>query len=134
MTSSGNNKFQTTATATTEIPVGTGKYVFINKLGNSDRPITVYTYRPASWNLSDPVLIVMHGAGRDASASRDVWVPYSEKYSTLLIAPEFSNEYYPGDSWYTGGNMFDMNGTAKDVTDIYSQVSFGPPGFSHYRE
>jgi hypothetical protein len=52
---------------TAGIPVGSGQYVFSDALGNADRPITVYTYRPAAWNTSGPVLIVMHGAGRSGA-------------------------------------------------------------------
>jgi poly(3-hydroxybutyrate) depolymerase len=92
------------------IPVGSSQYVFTDLQGNADRPITVYTYRPASWNTSGPVLIVMHGAGRVAAPSRDVWVPYGDRYSFLIVAPEFSSQIYPGDSWYPGGNVMDERG------------------------
>ena len=64
--------------------------MFNDSLGNADRPITVYTYRPVSWNQSGPVLIVMPGAGRDGQPSRDAWIPYADRYSCLLIVPEFS--------------------------------------------
>jgi pimeloyl-ACP methyl ester carboxylesterase len=47
-------------------------------------------------------------------SSRDIWIPYSERYSALLVAPEFSARYYPGDYWYNGGNMFDGNMTAQN--------------------
>jgi poly(3-hydroxybutyrate) depolymerase len=89
------------------IPVGSGRYVFTDLRGNAGRPITVYTYRPATWNTSGPVLIVMHGAGRVAAPSRDVWIPYGDRYSCLIVAPEFSSQYYAGDTWYPGGNLFD---------------------------
>jgi pimeloyl-ACP methyl ester carboxylesterase len=88
------------------IPVGRGQFMFNDSLGNADRPITVYTYRPAAWNQSGPILIVMPGAGRDGSSPRETWIPYAEKYSSLLVVPEFSQEYYPGDLWYPGGNTY----------------------------
>jgi hypothetical protein len=93
------------------IPVGNGQYTFTDMRGNADRPITIYTYRPAAWNSSGPVLFVMPGAGRSASPSRDGWAPYADRYSGLVIVPEFSLQYYPTDYWYNGGNMFDENGT-----------------------
>jgi hypothetical protein len=89
------------------IPVGSGNYVFTDMRGNADRPIRVYTYRPATWNASGPVLIVMHGADRSALPSRDVWAPYGDLFSCLIVAPEFSLKYYPDDSWYAGGHLFD---------------------------
>jgi hypothetical protein len=70
----------------------------------------VYTYRPSSWDRSGPVLIIIPGAGRIGTGSRDTWIPYSEKYSSLLVVPEFSEQYYPGDLWYAGGNLFDIGG------------------------
>jgi len=88
----------------------TGQYVFTDTRGNAGRPITVYMYRPASWNTSGPILIVMHGAGRSAAPSRDIWIPYADRYSCLVVAPEFSGENYPGDEWYAGGNLQDMRG------------------------
>ena len=92
------------------IPVGSWQYVFIDQRGNTDRPITVYTYRPASWNTSGPVLIAMHGAGRSASPSRNAWIPYGDQYSCLIVAPEFSTQYYAGDNWYPGGNVMNERG------------------------
>jgi len=89
------------------IPYGSGQYVFTDPQGNADRPIPVYTYRPASWNTSGPVLIAMHGAGRDGGPARDTWIPYANRYSCLIAAPEFSIQYYKGDEWYPGGNLFD---------------------------
>ena len=88
------------------IPVGPGQFVFNDSRGNADRPITVYTYRPVSWNQSGPILIVMPGAGRSGESPRDTWVPYAEEYSGLVIVPEFSQQYYPGDMWYPLGYTY----------------------------
>ena len=95
---------------TSEIPAGRGHYLFTDTLGNADRPITVYTYRPAAWNTSGPVLIVMPGAGRDGSGPREIWIPYAEKYGSLVVVPEFSLRYYPDDMWYISGHTFDPKG------------------------
>lgn len=88
------------------IPFGRGEFVFSDPLGNADRPITVYTYRPVAWNQSGPVLIIIPGADRDGRLSRFMWVRYAEQYSSLLIVPEFSPEYYPTDTWYHLGNTY----------------------------
>jgi hypothetical protein len=93
--------------ATTDIPVGRGIFIFNDSLGNADRPITVYTYRPAAWNWSGAVLIVMPGADRAGRTPREIWVPYAEQYSSIVVVPEFSPEYYPGDQWYIGGHTYD---------------------------
>ena len=95
-----------------EIPVGRGNYVFKDLHGNADRPITVYTYRPATWNISGPILFVMPGAGRSGQPSRDTWVPYGDRYSCLVVVPEFALANYPDDQWYPLGNMIAPSGTA----------------------
>jgi pimeloyl-ACP methyl ester carboxylesterase len=98
------------------IPVGSGNFVFTDMRGNADRPIRVYTYRPATWNVSGPVLIIMHGADRSGMPPRNIWAPYGDLFSCLIIAPEFSLKYYPDDSWYAGGHLFDeqMNWQPKE--------------------
>lgn len=95
------------SSGTMGIPLGRGQFTFNDSLGNADRPITVYTYRPAAWNQSGPVLIVMPGAGRDGLSPRETWIPYAEQYSSLLVVPEFSERYYPGDIWYPAGYTYD---------------------------
>jgi len=106
VTSPGTINVGTINPETMGIPVGRGQFVFNDSLGNANRPITVYYYRPAVWNQSGPILIVMPGAGRSGQSPRDTWVRYAEKYSSLLIVPEFSQKYYPGDIWYPLGYTY----------------------------
>jgi hypothetical protein len=84
------------STLITGIPEGWGQFVFNDPQGNSDCPIMVYPYRPAAWDSSRPVLIVMHGAGRDGQSPGETWIPYAEQYSSLLVVPEFSEKIIPG--------------------------------------
>ena len=107
---SGTPEDRTDVPITSVIPVGRGHYFFNDSLGNVDRPILVYTYRPASWNSSGPILIVMPGAGREGSGPRETWIPYAETYAALVVVPEFSLQYYPDDLWYINGNTFDLKG------------------------
>jgi hypothetical protein len=94
------------------IPAGSGSYVFRDTKGNADRPITLYTYRPLSWNTSGSVLFIMPGAGRTGQPSMNTWIPYGDRYSCLIIVPEFSQTEYPGDLWYPLGNMVTPSGKA----------------------
>jgi hypothetical protein len=110
------------ALVTTDIPVGRGHFVFNDTLGNADRPITVYTYRPAGWNRSGPVLIIMPGADRAGYSPREVWIPYAEQYSSIIVVPEFSAQYYPGDEWYIGGNVYDMKNWQPKENWTYTAV------------
>ena len=80
----------------TGIPVGRGQFVFNDSLGNADRPITVYTYRPASWTQSGPILIVMPGAGRTGESPRDTWIPYTDGTPALFSFPNSRSSTIPG--------------------------------------
>ncbi|MEI6292336.1 MAG: hypothetical protein WCP36_01545 [Methanomicrobiales archaeon] len=112
----------TKSSVTTGIPQGRGQFVFNDSLGNSDRPIIVYTYRPAAWDMSGPVLIVMPGAGREGQSPRETWIPYAEQYSSLLVVPEFSLGYYPTDSWYNLGNTYDSSNWRPKANWTYMAV------------
>jgi len=89
-----------------DIRVGSWQYTFSDTRGNVDRPILVFTYRPATWNTSGPILIVMGGSGE-----LDAWIPYGDRYSALIVAPEFSHQYYPTDNWFQLGNMINETGS-----------------------
>jgi pimeloyl-ACP methyl ester carboxylesterase len=118
-------------TGTPGIPPGRGQFVFNDSLGNADRPITVYSYRPVTWNTSGPVLIVMPGAGRDGQSPRETWIPYAEQYSSLLVVPEFSPENYPGDLWYNGGNTYDSTNWQPKANWTYMAIEHL---FDHVRQ
>lgn len=92
------------------VQAGNGYYVFTDMNGNADRPVTVLTYRPVSWNVSGPVLIVIPGASRSAVFTREIWRPYGDIFSCLIVVPEFPLKHYPDDSWYALGNLFDESG------------------------
>jgi pimeloyl-ACP methyl ester carboxylesterase len=112
----------TSGNDTIDIPASRGQFVFNDPLGNSDRPITVFTYRPAAWNRSGPVLIVIPGAGREGQSPRETWIPYAEYYSSLLVVPEFSLENYPTDSWYHLGNTYDSTNWKPKANWTYMAV------------
>lgn len=86
---------------------GAGSFVFTDRRGNPDKPITVWYYRPPGFSSSSPLVFVMHGAKRDARRYRDEWSEYAERAGFLLIVPEFSHKYYPGIREYNEGNLFD---------------------------
>jgi hypothetical protein len=116
------------------IPTGKGLFVFSDTHGNADRPITVYFYRMAAWNQSGPILIVIPGAGRDGQSPRDTWVPYAERYSALLIVPEFPLIYYPTDIWYNLGNTYDdTNWVSLPIRAQHGKTCQPPDGICRQR-
>ncbi|HFC01075.1 MAG TPA: alpha/beta hydrolase [Phaeodactylibacter sp.] len=56
------------------------------------------------------IVIVMPGLNRNADEYRDAWLELANEYRLLIIAPQFSTEYYPDSRCYNLGNMFDSDG------------------------
>jgi len=85
---------------------GTGDYTFVWSPAQSDRPVAVFYHIPAKATTLSPVLLVFHGAGRDALPSRDALIAESEDKGFILLAPEFSNAVFPGSNEYNLGGVF----------------------------
>lgn len=73
-------------------------------------PVTVYTYMPADFNASSPILIVMPGTRRDADRHLafdyyDTWDGLAAGLGALLLVPEFTEERWPGSWKYQSGNI-----------------------------
>jgi poly(3-hydroxybutyrate) depolymerase len=88
------------------IATGAGSFQFVDTLGNADKPIRVWYYCPEQLVTTTPVVFVMHGVQRNGERYRNEWQGYAEKYSFLLLCPEFDEKNYPTDA-YQWGNMFD---------------------------
>ena len=100
-----------------EIRRGAGTFTFTDLRGNPNIPMTVWYYQPGGASPDTPILFVMHGAERDAQRYRDEWISYADRYGFVLIVPEFSHKYYPGNREYTEGNMFDKKGNPIPESD-----------------
>lgn len=57
--------------------------------------IDVATYTPEACAARPcPLVIVIHGAGRNAANSRDYWVEAADRYGVLIAAPRFEKERF----------------------------------------
>lgn len=70
---------------------------------NPDRPIIVHTYRPATHQPDDPIVIVQHGMLRNGGEYRDFWIDTADKHRVLIAAPTFANEMFPDAENYNNG-------------------------------
>lgn len=104
-----------TACATTQhapaIETGSGFFRFDAWAGPA---IPVYYHRPASAGADAPIMIVMHGASRDADRYRDEWIAVAEKGNFIVVAPEFSKHKFPKSRMYNLGGVADKDGKPRD--------------------
>ena len=86
-----------------------GSFRFADARGAVDRPIMVWYDRPPGRRPDGRIVFVMHGGSRTGEAARDIGAAYGRRHGVIVLAPEFSERYYPGDA-YAFGNMVDSAG------------------------
>ncbi len=91
--------------AATPVPPGKWSFVWKDEKGHPERPMRVYTYRPRACDASCPMVIVMAGMKRNASAYRDYWELAADRYKLLIVAPEFTRELWPKSASYNQGEV-----------------------------
>jgi pimeloyl-ACP methyl ester carboxylesterase len=94
-------------------PIASGPNRQTAVLGNTQLPI--FTYRPTG--CADPsLLLVFHGAERNAQDYRDYARGLANRNCLLLVAPLFAQHTFP--SWrYQRGGIVDKEGKARDPRD-----------------
>lgn len=86
---------------------GSGVIQFTGYEPLSKKPVNLWYFTPQDSPKDLQIVLVFHGAGRNANDYRDNWIELAKKYNLLIIAPEFSKEFYPKSRSYNLGNMFD---------------------------
>ncbi len=92
------------------IQKGKGHFIFNQYAPLSEKPLDVYYYAPHHKVENLKIVIVMSGVGRNANEYRDAWIEMAKEYHLLIIAPEFSTQFYPGSINYNLGNIHKENG------------------------
>ena len=93
------------AFAGTPVPGGKWSFIWKDAKGHPERPMRVYTYRPKACDTTCPIVFVMAGLKRDASAYRDYWELRADRYKVLVIAPEFTRDLWPNAASYNQGEV-----------------------------
>jgi hypothetical protein len=84
-----------------------GSFLFLDA---AKRPITVWFCRPSSITRDTRILFVMHGSESEtARQACELASPYLQPLNAIVLAPQFSEQYFPGDA-YMFGNMTDTVG------------------------
>ncbi len=109
------------------LPGGAGRFDF----SRAGKHVPVWYYLPANATADTPILIVMHGVGRDAERYRNDWMPHAKKGPFILIAPEFSNAEFPENENYSTGGM--QRGQRAARPAVASSFSFIEPIFDEVK-
>jgi poly(3-hydroxybutyrate) depolymerase len=64
--------------------------------------LQVYAYKPPAYD-GGPILVVLHGLGRNAAGYRDYARPLADRYGYLVIAPLFDRARFPTWRYQQGG-------------------------------
>lgn len=80
------------------LPMGPSSVVF----GNNDEPITLYTYRPPTYDKG-PLFIIFHGVRRNAEEYRNFAITLAERYNAIVVAPFFDSARFPSARYQRGG-------------------------------
>ena len=77
--------------------------------------LPVWLHVPSATDLTEaPIVVVMHGAGRDADRYARQWVPHAEAQGVIVAAPQFSKTAFPGALRYNLGHVFDEAGDLRE--------------------
>jgi poly(3-hydroxybutyrate) depolymerase len=75
--------------------------------------VKVWFHAPADLAADAPVVVVLHGVGRNGEEYFHDWLPLAVREKFLLVVPEFSNAEFPGEAGYNLGHMIDAAGGAR---------------------
>jgi len=93
------------AVAATPVPSGRWSFVFTDQKGRADRPIRVFTYRPKQCDETCPIVIVLHGAKRDAYPYMKDWGSIADERKVIVIGPQFEARHWPKSAAYNAGDV-----------------------------
>lgn len=71
------------------------------------RSFPVKTYVPGDATADTPIVIVMHGASRDAPRYFEDWKVFGEELGLIVVVPEFARHRFRGSARYNLGFVFD---------------------------
>jgi len=91
--------------AATPVPSGRWSFVFTDQKGRPDRPIRVFTYRPKQCDTTCPIVIVLHGAKRDAYPYMKDWGSIADERKVIVIGPQFESRLWPKAAAYNAGDV-----------------------------
>ena len=115
--------------AATPVPSGRWSFVFTDQKGRPDRPIRVFTYRPKQCDETCPIVIVLHGAKRDAYPYMKDWGSIADERKVIVIGPQFEARHWPKSAGYNAGDVKEQADRAKwafaAIEHLFDEVRVG---------
>jgi pimeloyl-ACP methyl ester carboxylesterase len=122
------------AVAATPIPEGRWRFQFVDRKGQSDRPMEVFTYRPRRCDSRCPIVFVLPGIRRNAADYRGYWELKADKYSFSVVAPVFSRKDWPKAAGYNLGGVEGQPDREKwaysAIEHLFDEVRDGHNGYA----
>ena len=79
------------------VPVGASHFT----LANAGEPIEIFAYKPPTYS-GGPILVVIHGSGRDAEPYRNNAISIAERLEMIVVAPLFDRERFSDERYKYG--------------------------------
>lgn len=95
---------------------GKGFFTYNNYQPLHNKPIKVYYNIPENANTNTAIVFLFHGEGRNAVDYRDALINKSIQHGFIIMAPEFSEEFYPAGNQYNLGNVYTNGDNPSPVT------------------
>lgn len=115
---------------------GSGVFEFVAYAPLSSKPVKVFYHIPSGSTVDSPVLFLFHGDNRNASDYRNALVKKAETHNYIVIAPEFSENFFPTGDNYNLGNVFtdgdNPSSTSLNPEDIWT-FSIIEPVFQYFK-
>ena len=85
---------------------GSGFFEFTSFESLAKQPVKVFFHIPVNCTASTPIVFLFHGDDRNAIDYRNALISKSEALNFIILAPEFSEVFYPTGDKYNLGNVF----------------------------
>jgi hypothetical protein len=94
--------------------------------GWSGPPIPVHLFVPDAVNAGTPIVIVMHGASREADRYYDDWRGEAAKHGFIVVVPYFSREDFPRSAHYNLGHVFEPETGKPRPAELWTFAAIEP--------
>ncbi len=85
---------------------GSGQYNFTSYPPFANKPIRCFYHIPENSSPNTPILLAVHGAGRDGAGLRNGLIDAANERGFIVLATEFSDDHFPGSNAFNLANIF----------------------------